>query len=120
MNSLYIYLARLDKKGIEVVAAFGHGSKVYPTRVRDLNALGLERVLASRVSSEYIQKKMTHELFAESAESFEGLRKSLAERGYTNLPMHQFTGHTPTSRVNESALVTSRSAMLRRASSPRG
>lgn len=120
MNTLYIYLARLDKKGMQVVAAFGYGQKVYPTRVKDLNALGLDRGVLSRVVADYNQNKMTHELFAESAESFEKLKRSLSERGYTNLPMHQFTGHTPPSRVNESALVTSRSAMLRRASNSRG
>lgn len=116
MNSLYIYLARLDKKGIEVVAAFGHGSKVYPTRVRDPQSLGLDRVLASRVAAEYNQNRMTHELFVESAKSFEELKKSLTSRGYIHLPMHQFTGHVPSSRINEAELVTSKSGMLRRSS----
>jgi len=116
-NRLYIYLARLDKKGIEVVTAFESPTKVYPTRIREIAKLGLEKNVAALVISEYSKKKMTHEIYAESAESFDGLRKSLGKRGYHNLPLNQFTGPSSRTKINKEALVTERSTMTRRASS---
>jgi hypothetical protein len=115
-NNLYIYLARLDKKGIKVLSAFQYASKVYPTRVTDLVALGLSGEVLSKVSFEQKENRMTHELYVESAPSFDQLKKSLAARGYSHLPIQQFSGHTAPSSVNKSALVTSESSMLRRAS----
>ena len=115
-NNLYIYLARLDKKGIKVVAAFPHSSNVYPTRIVDLPLLGLSGEILSKVASEQRENKMTHELYAESALSLEQLKKSLSSRGYSHLPVQQFTGRTASTRVNESSLITSESTMIRRAS----
>lgn len=115
-SRLYLYLARLDKSGIKVVAALPHESKVYPTRVRDPLPLGLSPDLNRLVASESHRNRMTHELYAESASSFEDLKKSLRSRGYTNLPLQQFTGYAGRAVVNEKALVTSESAMLRRSS----
>lgn len=115
-NKLYIYLARLDRKGMEVIAAIPHQKKVYPTRVKDIRALGLNPETASVVHSKAHAKRMTHEVFCESASSYEGLKDSLRERGYKNLPTHQFTGYSKPSSVNDSALVTKDSTMLRRSS----
>lgn len=115
-SRLYLYLARLDRTGIKVVAALSHDNKVYPTRVRDPRPLGLSPDLNRLVSSEMHNSRMTHELYAESADSFEDLKGSLRSRGYTNLPLQQFTGYMAHSRVNEKALVTVESTMLRRAS----
>lgn len=115
-NKLYIYLAGLDRKGIEVAAVIPYGKKVYPTRVRAVSDLGLSPDTAGVVASMAAAKRMTHEVFCESAPSYNSLIKSLEARGYRNLPMHQFTGHTGRPIVNESALVTKDSTMLRRAS----
>lgn len=118
-NNLYIYLARLDKKGVEIFASFRYGEKVFPTRVRDISSLGLDRGLSARLSSEHSSKKMTHEVYAESASSLDELRKSLAKRGYANLPSHQFGGSPASSRVNRDALLTEESTMIRRSSTTR-
>lgn len=115
-NRLFIYLARLDKGGVDVVASFAYGKKVYPTRVRDIKSLGLSPETATVVSKKAHEMRMTHEAFCESASSYNELVESLGKRGYKNLPTHQFTGHSRHSRVNESALVTKDSTMLRRAS----
>lgn len=115
-NRLYIYLARLDKKGIEVLAGFPYTRKVYPTRVPDINALGLSPAVSSGLSAKARENRMTHEMYAESAASYDSLKKSLADRGYKNLPIHQFAGHLGPTRVNDSALVTKKSTMLRRSS----
>lgn len=115
-NKLYIYLAKLDRKGMEVIAAIPHRTKVYPTRVKDISSLGLNPEVANFIHSKAAAKRMTHEVFCESASSYEGLKDSLKERGYKNLPTHQFTGYSKPSSVNDSALVTKDSTMLRRAS----
>jgi hypothetical protein len=114
-NRLYIYLARLDRKGIEVVAGFPYGKKVYPTRVRDVASLGMSPTAAHKVSAALAEKRMTHELYAESAGSFEELKKSLRERGYSSLPMQQFTGYTKPTTVDDRSLVTKSSTMVQRA-----
>jgi hypothetical protein len=118
-DSLYIYLARLDKKGVEMIAAFPHKSRVFPSKVADISSLGLERRLYGRVQSEFAKRKMTHELYVESASSFDNLLTSLSKRGYTNLPTHQFTGNVLPSKINQDSLVTAESTMLRRSSSVR-
>jgi len=101
-NRLYLYLARLDRKGIEVVAGFPYSKKVYPTRV-------------GKVAAALAEKRMTHELYAESASSFEELKESLRSRGYSSLPMQQFTGYTKPTTVDERSLVTRASTMVQRA-----
>lgn len=115
-NNLYIYLARLDKKGIKVLSAFAYPSKVYPTRVTDISSMGLSGEVLSKVSFEHRENRMTHELYAESAESFEQLKRSLSTRGYSHLPIQQFSGHSPPMSINKDVLTTSESVMARRAS----
>lgn len=115
-NNLYIYLARLDKKGIKVLAAFPYASKAYPTRVTDIASLGLSGEVLSRVSFESRENRMTHELYAESSSSFNQLKKSLSARGYSHLPIQQFSAHLGSSSINGAALTTSESTMLRRSS----
>jgi hypothetical protein len=114
-NRLYIYLAGLDKKGIEVVAAFPSTKKIYPTRIRDMSSLGMDPSASRKVSASAYEKRMTHELFAESAQSFEELKESLRRRGYSSLPMQQFTGYTKPTKVDERSLITKSATMLQRA-----
>jgi hypothetical protein len=116
MDNLYIYLARLDRKGMKILASFPHGSTIYPTRVRDLSRLGLNRDLFQQVSSEMQQNKMTHELYFESAPSFELLLVSLRERGYVHLPMNQFGTNVVDPRINDADLLTKKSTMIQRVS----
>lgn len=114
-NRLYIYLASLDKRGIEVVAGFPYAKKVYATRIKDLSDLGMAPAAAQKISLAVAEKKMTHELYAESALSFEDLKSSLRQRGYSNLPMQQFTGYTKPTTINDKFLVTRNSVMIQRA-----
>lgn len=114
-NRLYIYLAGLDRKGIEVLAGFAYSKKVYATRIRDVSSLGMDPTVARKISIAAAEKKMTHELYAETAESFEDLKKALNERGYSNLPIGQFNGYTKPTRIDERSLVTKSSTMVQRA-----
>lgn len=112
-NSLYIYLARFDKKGMEVIVSIPNSEKVYPTRVKDIKTLCLPPSLEAMIAARARDNKMTHELYAESSESLDGLQRSLNKRGYSNLPAHQFSGIIHPAKVNRSALVTKSSTMLR-------
>lgn len=113
-NNLYIYLARRDKKGIKVVSGFGFKGKVYATRIEDIYRLGLSPNIQAIVTKETHENRMEYELFVESAESFEDLKTSLRKRGYTNLPLQQFTGYIGSTNINKNELVTTKSTMLRR------
>jgi hypothetical protein len=119
-SNLYIYLARLDRKGMKVVAAFPSAQKVHPTRVNDISSLNLSPELSGKISKEAYENRMSHEVYAESAESFNDLKASLERRGYSSLPTQQFTGYTNYSSVNDKVLVTKSSTMLRRNSDVRG
>jgi len=113
-NKLYVYLARLDRKGIEMIAGFPYQSTVYPTRATNVEALGMPPDIASSIKSKAHEKRMTHELYLESASSYESLKRSLRERGYTNLPLHQFSTLAKPIKIDDSALVTKKSTMIRR------
>jgi len=115
-NKLYLYLARLDKKGIKVLASFPYAHKVYPTRVADVSSLGLSGEVLHCVSSESKENRMTHELYAESSSSFDQLKKSLSSRGYSHLPIQQLSAQMGSSHINAAKLTTVESTMIRRAS----
>jgi hypothetical protein len=114
VNNLYIYLARLDKKGIKVITAFEYAKKVYPTRITNLDSLGMNQQTYANISKEAYDNRMQYELYAESAESFEKLKLSLKTRGYSHLPLNQFTGYTNSTSINNKSLITTDSTMLRR------
>lgn len=113
-NYLYIYLARLDKKGIKVISGFKYDKKIYPSRISDINKLNLNQQVHNKVIQESYENRMQYDLWAETANSFNDLRDSLKKRGYTNLPMQQFTGYTQNTIINEKELVTQKSTMARR------
>ena len=115
-NEVFIYLARLDKKGIKAVSSFRHSAKVYPTKIDDVSSLGLSPDLAGRVSKEAYENRMHYELYLESAPSFEELKNALRSRGYANLPGQNFSGDNRTVNFNERAVVTSAGTMMRRGS----
>jgi hypothetical protein len=113
-NSLYIYLARRDKRGMKVISGFNFKGKAYATRVEDISRLGLSPQVSALVSKEAYENRMEYELFIESAESFDDLKLSLHNRGYSNLPLQQFTGYVGPTNINTNALVTTKSTMIRR------
>lgn len=113
-SSLYVYLARLDKKGMKVISAFPFGQKVYATKVSDIDKLNLNPELSEKIAKEVYENRMMYELYLESADSFEDLKASLRKRGYSSLPMSQFTGFESPTSINKNALVMRSSTMLRR------
>lgn len=116
MNNLYVYLSRLDKKGIKTIIAFNFNGKCYPTKVKNISDLNLNPKITKIIENEYNLNKMQYELYVESAPSFDELKDSLKKRGYKNLPIGQFTGYVNPTGINKKALVTESSTMLRRRS----
>jgi hypothetical protein len=60
---------------------------------------------------------MLYELWIESSESFENLKKSLLKRGYSNLPLQKSIIYT-TSSKKENVKVKQTKSMLRKNSDP--
>lgn len=113
-NYLYVYLARLDKKGIKVLTSFQYNKKIYPTKIENINDLNLNTKMANDLSKQAYDNRMNYILYFETAESFNDLRSSLQKRGYSNLPSQQFTGYVPPTFINDKALVTKSSTMFRK------
>jgi len=118
-NYLYVYLARLDKKGIKVLTSFQYNKKIYPTKIENINDLNLNPKIANDLSKQVYDNRMNYILYFETAESFNDLRSALQKRGYSNLPSQQFTGYTQPTLVNEKALITKSSTMFRKQSDAR-
>jgi hypothetical protein len=87
MESLYLYLARRDKKGIRVLAILNgkHGSA---TRVTNLKLLQLPNDLERDLEEDIQANRMLWEPWIEPASSYNDLKKRLASRGYTEFPTH--------------------------------
>jgi hypothetical protein len=87
---------------------------VYPTRVTNINNLNLNKQILDKVSSEFFENRMKYDLWIETAESFNELKNSLEKRGYSQLPMQQFTGYVPPTTINDKELITKKNTMTRR------
>ena len=83
---LYLYLARRDKKGIRVLSVISGNEYFPPTRVGNLEELGLPRKMESIIAKEVLENKMLWELWIEGAENYISLRNALKKRRYKNLP----------------------------------
>jgi hypothetical protein len=87
MKKIYLYLARRDKKGVRVLGVF-KGNEISLVRNPDLNSMSLPAVMANEIKREVHDNRMLWELWAESVESYEVLKKNLKNRGYSNMPIH--------------------------------
>lgn len=85
----YLYLARRDKKGIKILTAFPNGKDDFPpTRLTDINKLGLPEAIATQLQQEIHKERMMWEPFLECADGYGELVQSLRRRGYGMIPMH--------------------------------
>lgn len=117
-NEMYVYLARRDRKGVKILASFDHSSTVHPTKVdlKDISGLGMDPGVNSVVAKEAFDNRMHYELYLETADSFEGLRSSLAGRGYSRIPSHKISPVINRGALNGRLLVTDRATMIKRGS----
>jgi hypothetical protein len=115
-QTLYLYLARRDKSSVRILGVV-LGTEILPSRVESIDSLNLPVAWNDQVKKIVYDNRMLWELWIESADSYELLKKSLTTRGYSNLPMSgqpEFSGanySTPT--VNVSSLPT-KTIMVRR------
>lgn len=85
----YLYLTRRDKKGIKLLMTFPSKTDQPPVRVSDVKQLFLPESITAKVKEEVSTNRMTHELWIESADSYQDLKAKLTKRGYTGLPINQ-------------------------------
>jgi hypothetical protein len=60
------------------------------------------------------KNRLTHEVYIESASSSEELRKSLIAREYKNIPLQQISFVLNNVEINEKALVTKKTTMIKK------
>lgn len=89
-SKTYLYLGRRDKSSIQILASFP-GSTHEPVRVNNIKDLNLPIDLETAIADDVHKNKMSCELWAEGAEDYTQLRKSMLARGYKNVPGF----HTP-------------------------
>lgn len=114
-NKVYLYLARRDKKGIKILTSFNHSDAYFPTKVTDLKQLNLSEDLYKSINKEVSENKMLYELWIQSSDSFENLKKSLYKRGYSNLPLQKSIIYTSKNK-KENIKVKTIKTMLRKKS----
>lgn len=86
LTNLYIYLARLDKKGVQILAIL-QSRPVAPVRLGDVSTLSLPAAFADKISQAIYDNRMLWEPWVETADDYASLRTSLTTRGYSNLPV---------------------------------
>lgn len=114
-NEIYVYLAKRDKSTVKILASFTYGTKVYPTKIdqNKIDMLGMNAQASSSMKRQMWENRMDYEMFVETADSFEDLKSSLRDRGYSHLPNHQISSITNPGRINQNLLVTEKSTMIR-------
>lgn len=89
MNKLYLYLSRRDKQGIKIIKIISTPSECYPTRVPNIKSLHLSPRIEQEITEIVLLHRMDYELCIETAKDFNDLRKSLINRGYRNIGLHE-------------------------------
>lgn len=84
---IYLYLARRNKKGIEVLSVLD-GSEHTAVRITDIAMLKLPAKFQSRIQKYVHEHRMHWELWLESADSYAELKERLKSRGYQNVPFY--------------------------------
>ncbi len=87
MESLYLYLARRDKKGVRLLATL-NGKQSAATRLGDIRTLQLPAAMERELADVIYENRMYWEPWIESAASFKDLKSKLSGRGYKELPIH--------------------------------
>jgi hypothetical protein len=84
-KTLWLYLAKRDKKGVQILAKF-LSRELSPTKLDNIKRLTLPISWEYRIF-EYIDKnKINWEPWVQTETSFENLKIQLKKRGYTDIP----------------------------------
>ena len=94
MAKLYLYLARLDNRGIKLLTVFENKPDYPASRIKDITLLHLPQAFSEKLKDSITQYGRDYDVWIESAVNFEDLKTKLKKRGYTNLyyslPLHPF------------------------------
>ena len=113
-HKAYLYLARRDKKGAKLVASFQSEAELV-TRVPNIKSLNLPAKLEKQIEKIAYDNRMEWELWIETVDSYESLKKNLYKRGYSDLstnPIPMILSFTP---LDDKQLEKPPKTMLRRA-----
>lgn len=83
MGKTYLYLLRRNKKDTKIIGTIKCNGNIHPSRVLDLDLLGLaatERLGLKKIIEDH---KMDWELWVESAENYNDLRANMEKRKLT-------------------------------------
>lgn len=89
-NQLFIYLLKRNNCGIKILFSTPCNSVYYATTIDDIDKLGLSKSASDLIKYEYLNNRIEYKLMAESAASYNELKKSLIKRGCRNISHHQF------------------------------
>lgn len=113
---MYLYLARRDKTGIRILSILKTQPRL-ATRLDNIDSLNLPSNWSDQIKQIIYDNRMMWEPWVETSESFETLKKSLKNRGYTNLPLNGspefFAINTESPKVNLSS-IPKRNTMVRK------
>lgn len=115
-NQIHVYLAKRDKKEIKPIASFLSNIKCYPTKIdlENIDSIGMSDNIKQLIKFQLNKNRLTHEVYIESASSSEELRKSLIAREYKNIPLQQISFILNNVEINEKALVTKKTTMIKK------
>lgn len=85
LKVLWLYLAKRDKKGIQIVANF-LCRELDPIRLDDIKRLTLPISWESKIFEYIEQNKIQWEPWVQTSESFDDIKKNLKIRGYSDIP----------------------------------
>ena len=80
-------MANRNKSGVKILSVFPSKTTLLAMRVKDNKVLNLPEDLDVKISKLVFEERMHWELWAESSNSYDELKKSLTKRGYSNIPL---------------------------------
>lgn len=84
-ENLWLYLARRDKKGVQIIAKF-LSRELDPIKLDNIKRLTLPESWEGKIFTYIEQNKIYWEPWIQTNSDFEDLKKSLRKRGYSDIP----------------------------------
>jgi hypothetical protein len=87
-NDLYLYLARRDKKSVQILAKF-LSTPISTTRINEdnISLIGIPIRILPAIQQEIYDNRMLWQAWLETANSYESFRTRLTKSGYVNIPL---------------------------------
>lgn len=84
-KTLWLYLAKRDKKGIRIIAKF-LSRELEPIKLDNIKRLTMPESWEGKIFTYIEQNKIYWEPWLQTSDDFEELKKSLKKRGYSDIP----------------------------------